>query len=61
MKKILLLGASAQQVIVIDTTKRPVYSAVLCDFLLDNPFMAGEKFLGKLVMYKNTRKGRSFL
>ncbi len=37
MKKILLLGGSAQQVIAIKTAKRLGYYTVLCDFLPDNP------------------------
>lgn len=37
MKKILLLGGSAQQIIAIDTAKRQGYYTILCDFLLDNP------------------------
>ena len=37
MKKILLLGGSAQQVIAIKTAKRHGYYTVLCDFLPDNP------------------------
>ena len=37
MKKILLLGGSAQQVIAIETAKRLGYYTVLCDFLTDNP------------------------
>ena len=37
MKKILLLGGSAQQVIAIETAKRMGYYTVLCDFLPDNP------------------------
>jgi len=37
MKKILLLGGSAQQVIAIETAKRLGYKTVLCDFLPDNP------------------------
>lgn len=37
MKKILLLGGSAQQVIAIETAKRLGYYTVLCDFLEDNP------------------------
>lgn len=36
MKKILLLGGSAQQVIAIKTAKRLGYYTVLCDFLKDN-------------------------
>lgn len=37
MKKILLLGGSAQQIIAINTAKRLGYYTVLCDFLTDNP------------------------
>ena len=37
MKKILLLGGSAQQVIAIKTAKRLGYYTVLCDYLPDNP------------------------
>lgn len=37
MKKLLLLGGSAQQVIAIETAKRLGYGTVLCDFLPDNP------------------------
>ena len=37
MRKILLLGGSAQQVIAIKTAKRLGYYTVLCDFLSDNP------------------------
>ncbi len=37
MKKILLLGGSAQQVIAIETAKRLGYYTVLCDYLPDNP------------------------
>lgn len=37
MKKILLLGGSAQQVIAIKTAKALGYYTVLCDFLTDNP------------------------
>ena len=37
MKKILLLGGSAQQVIAIKTAKKLGYYTVLCDFLTDNP------------------------
>lgn len=37
MKKILLLGGSAQQIIAIKTAKQLGYYTVLCDFLLDNP------------------------
>lgn len=37
MKKLMLLGGSAQQVVAIDTAKRLGYNTVLCDFLPDNP------------------------
>ena len=37
MKKILLLGGSAQQIIAIKTAKRLGYYTVLCDFLTNNP------------------------
>lgn len=47
MKKILLLGGSAQQVVAIKTAKRLGYSTVLCDFLTDNPgkFLADKFYL----------------
>lgn len=45
MKKILLLGGSAQQVIAIETAKKLGYFTVLCDFLSDNPGQyAADKF-----------------
>lgn len=45
MKKILLLGGSAQQVTAIETAKRLGYYTVLCDFLTDNPGQyAADKF-----------------
>lgn len=37
MKKILLLGGSAQQIVAIETAKRLGYYTVLCDYLTDNP------------------------
>ncbi len=37
MKKILLLGGSAQQIAAIETAKRLGYDTVLCDYLTDNP------------------------
>ncbi len=37
MKKILLLGGSAQQLVAIKTAKSLGYYTVLCDFLTDNP------------------------
>ena len=36
MKRILLLGGSAQQVVAIETAKRLGYYTILCDFLTDN-------------------------
>lgn len=45
MKKVLLLGGSAQQIIAIETAKRLGYYTVLCDFLTDNPGQyAADKF-----------------
>lgn len=37
MKKILLLGGSAQQIVAIKTAQQLGYYTVLCDFLTDNP------------------------
>lgn len=37
MKKILLLGGSAQQLVAINAAKDLGYNTVLCDYLLDNP------------------------
>ena len=37
MKKLLLLGGSAQQVVAIDRAKTMGYYTVLCDYLPDNP------------------------
>ena len=37
MKKMLLLGGSAQQVIAIDTARRLGLYTILCDYLPDNP------------------------
>lgn len=37
MKKILLLGGSAQQLVAIETAKRLGYYTILCDYLPDNP------------------------
>lgn len=37
MKKLLLLGGSAQQVIAIETAKKMGYYTILCDYLDDNP------------------------
>lgn len=53
MKKILLLGGSAQQVIAIETAKRLGYYAVLCDFLPDNP---GQYHADKFYLVSTTDK-----
>ena len=37
MKKILLLGGSAQQVVAIETAKKLGYYTILCVYLTDNP------------------------
>lgn len=37
LKKLLLLGGSAQQIVAIETARRLGYSTVLCDYLPDNP------------------------
>lgn len=37
MKKIMLLGGSAQQVVAIETAKKLGYVTILCDYLPDNP------------------------
>ncbi len=47
MKKILLLGGSAQQVVAIETAKRMGYFTIVCDYLKDNPgqYVADKFFL----------------
>lgn len=52
-KKILLLGGSAQQVIVIETAKKMGYYTVLCDFLPDNP---GQYVADKFYLVSTTDK-----
>lgn len=54
MKKILLLGGSAQQVIAIETAKRLGYQTVLCDYLSDNP---GQYKADKFYQVSTTDKG----
>ncbi len=45
MKKLLLLGGSAQQVVAIETARRLGFYTVLCDYLPDNPGQyAADKF-----------------
>lgn len=53
MKKILLLGGSAQQVIAIETAKKHGYYTVLCDFLTDNP---GQYVADKFYLVSTTDK-----
>lgn len=53
MKKILLLGGSAQQIVVIETAKRMGYFTVLCDFLKDNP---GQYHADKFYLVSTTDK-----
>lgn len=53
MKKILLLGGSAQQVVAIETAKRLGYYTVLCDFLTDNP---GQYSADKFYLVSTTDK-----
>ena len=53
MKKILLLGGSAQQVIAIETAKRLGYYTVLCDYLTDNP---GQYVADKFYLVSTTDK-----
>lgn len=47
LKRLLLLGGSAQQVIAIKTAKKLGYYTILCDYLEDNPgrFVADEFYL----------------
>lgn len=53
MKKILLLGGSAQQVVAIKTAKRLGLYTILCDFLLDNP---GQCHADKFYLVSTTDK-----
>ena len=53
MKKILLLGGSAQQVVAIETAKKLGYYTVLCDFLTDNP---GQYSADKFYLVSTTDK-----
>lgn len=53
MKKILLLGGSAQQVVAIETAKKLGYYTVLCDFLTDNP---GQFAVDKFYLVSTTDK-----
>ncbi|MBO5836927.1 MAG: ATP-grasp domain-containing protein [Oscillospiraceae bacterium] len=53
MKKILLLGGSAQQIVAIETAKRLGYYTVLCDYLPDNP---GQNYADKFFLVSTTDK-----
>ena len=53
MKKLLLLGGSAQQVIAINTAKKLGYYTILCDFLKDNP---GQNYADKFYLISTTDK-----
>ncbi|MFR7481939.1 MAG: hypothetical protein ACLUUP_00125 [Eubacterium sp.] len=53
MKKILLLGGSAQQVIAVETAKKLGYYTVLCDYLPDNP---GQYVADKFYLESTTDK-----
>lgn len=53
MKKILLLGGSAQQIVAIETAKKLGYYTVLCDFLEDNP---GQYVADKFYLVSTTDK-----
>ena len=55
MKKILLLGGSAQQIVAIETAKRMGYYTILCDFLTDNP---GQYVTDKFYLASTTDKDR---
>lgn len=53
LKKILLLGGSAQQVVAIKTAKKLGYYTVLCDYLSDNP---GQYEADKFYLESTTNK-----
>ena len=53
MKKLLLLGGSAQQVVAIETAKRLGYYTILCDYLSDNP---GQYVADKFYLESTTNK-----
>lgn len=53
MKKLLLLGGSAQQIGAIETAKRLGYYTVLCDYLTDNP---GQYHADKFYLVSTTDK-----
>lgn len=53
MKKILLLGGSAQQIVAIKTAQKHGYYTVLCDYLTDNP---GQYVADKFYLVSTTDK-----
>ena len=53
MKKLLLLGGSAQQIIAITTAKKLGYFTILCDYLTDNP---GQHKADKFYLISTTDK-----
>lgn len=53
MKKILLLGGSAQQIVAIETAKRLGHHTILCDYLSDNP---GQYVADKFYLVSTTDK-----
>lgn len=53
MKKLLLLGGSAQQIVAIETAKRLGYATVLCDYLPDNP---GQAYADRFYLVSTTDK-----
>ena len=53
MKKILLLGGSAQQIVAIKTAQKHGFYTVLCDFLPDNP---GQDEADKFYLVSTTDK-----
>lgn len=57
MKKILLLGGSAQQIVAIKTAKKHGFFTVLCDYLNDNP---GQYEADKFYLVSTTDKRCSF-
>jgi putative carbamoyl-phosphate-synthetase len=55
MKKILLLGGSAQQVVAIEKAKKLGYYTILCDYLTDNP---GQYVADKFYLVSTTDKAK---
>lgn len=55
MKKILLLGGSAQQVIAIETAKKMGYYTIVCDYLENNP---GQNYADKFYLESTTDKDK---